>query len=95
MSYRAFSSVSRLFVGEDDNVGPGLQVEINMLGPTDEDVSGITPEDSTEDENAFGIQFQDEDDAVVFIGEPYRICVMLEKALELAREVAREQEEDK
>lgn len=94
MSYRPLSSVTRFFVGEDDNVGPDLQVKVNMLGPQDEDVSGITPEENTEDREAFAIQFQDEDDAVVITGEPYRICVLLEHALELARAVAREQEED-
>lgn len=88
------SRVTRFFIGEDDNVGPDLQTKISMIGPNDPDASGVTPEESTEDSGVFAIQFRDSEDAAVFVGEPYRICVMLEEALELARAVAREQAED-
>lgn len=94
MAHLDIKSVTRFFVGADDNFGPDLQVKVNMLGPQDEDVSGITPEDQFETDEVFAIQFQDGDDAVVITGEPYRLCVLLEDALDLARAVAREQEED-
>lgn len=95
MSYLlSHSSLKRFFVGSDDNVGVDLQVRITVLGPNDEDASGITPEETTESEETFGLQIRDAEDAAVFVGEPHRIATMLEEALDKIREVIREQDED-
>lgn len=89
------SDVTRFFVGEDELVGTGFQVRTSIIGPKDQDAAGIRPNDfADEGQSYFALQIRDNDEATVFVGELYRIAVLLEEALEKVREVISEQAED-